>query len=102
MKTLNESIQKVISKFNKVPPNAIEKIIKEYQKAQMKTLLEYGHLMITPEIRVDIVPITPRRYVLRGQEYKSARLYKLKSSIVSDEFYDKIAKEYDRFREDLL
>ena len=63
--------------------------------------MKFGHLYITPEIKLEIVPITPRRYVLRGVEYKSIRLYKIKVTIVDDNFYKRIADEYDMFREDL-
>lgn len=101
MKTLKESIEKVYDKFPKVNKKAIDAIIKEYQESQLDTLVKFGHLYITPEIKLEIVPITPRRYVLRGVEYKSIRLYKIKVTIVDDNFYKRIADEYDMFREDL-
>ena len=76
-------------------------MIQAYHKSLIETLIENGHVYITPELRIDIVPITPRRYVLRGQEYRSVRLYKLKSTISDDNLYEKIAQEYNLFREDL-
>lgn len=101
MKTLKESIENVYEKFPRVNKKAIDAIIKEYQKSELDTLIKYGHLYITPSIKLEIVPITPRRYVLRNVEYKSVKLYKIKVTIVDDNFYKSIADEYDAFREDL-
>lgn len=101
MRTLKEIKEKVYKKFSKINPKALENVINVYQKAQMEALIENGHIYITPEIKLEIIPITPRRYVLRGKEYKSMRLYKLKATIVSDDFYKNIADEYDQFRDDI-
>lgn len=101
MRTLKEITDAVCSKFPKANPKAVDAIIKEYQKAQCKSLIDNGHIYITPEIKLEIIPITPRRYVLRGKEYKSIRLYKLKATIVDDNFYKQLSSEYDQFRDDI-
>ena len=101
MKTLKESIQRTVNKFRKIPPHATERIIEEYQKSMLDTLIDNGHVYITPEIRIEVVPITPRRYVLRGAEYHSVRLYKLKATISEDSVYERISGAYDALREDL-
>lgn len=102
MNTLKESRDKVLEadilRSHNVPPKLINKIIDLYQDALIETLLENGHLYITQDFRVDIVATQPRRYVLRGQEYSSNRVYKLKASI-GDPIYEKIREMYDQFRE---
>lgn len=100
MRVLDNVLEKVCSQFHKVPESIVKKIVEAYQKELLESMLENGHTYVTPEIRVDIVPITPRRYVLRGQEYTSVRMYKLKASVVDNEFYDKLASEYDKLRDD--
>lgn len=100
MRTLQESINKVHARFPKVNPKNIDLIIEEYQKSLLKTLLENGHVYVTPDIKLEVIFITPRRYVLRGKDYKSVRLYKIKST-VSDDLYKKISDAYDAFREDI-
>lgn len=102
MITMSEAIREsVCERFQKVPTELVESVIKAYQEEVLNTLLEQGHTWVTPEIRIDVVPITPRRYVLRNQEYHSVRRYKLKASITDSDFFDKLSDEFDQLRDDL-
>ena len=91
-------ISKVCDRFPKIPPNIIQAIITKYNEESIAFMLENGYTNYTEQIRLDIVPITKRRYVLRGIEYESQRLYKLKATL-GEELYNEIAKEYEKFRE---
>lgn len=93
-----EIMQGVLEKYPKTNPKVIEQLIKVYNRELMKSLLDNGYTYVSDCIRLEIVPITKRRYVLRGTEYTSQKLYKIKATM-DDNFYDKLYEEYNKFRE---
>lgn len=96
-----EKVQKgETAKAHDLPPEAVAGVISEYQQEIIDSLILNGYVQITNEIRIEIVPIRHRKYVLKGQEYRSNRIYKLKAGM-GDKIYNRIAERYNQFREDL-
>lgn len=101
MLELEENVTKSdTAKLHNVSPEAAQAIIEEYQREFLACMLTNGYALMTENLRVEIVPIQPRKYVLKGKEYLSTRVYKLKASM-GDPIYDKIRDKFDPFRDDL-
>lgn len=103
MKTMQESIQLTIDKTKETyllsdsEVARIETALSNYQDILVDTLINNGYVYIAPEFKLEVVSTKPRRYILRGQEYTSHRLYKVKATI-GDVIYKKISNVYDQFR----
>lgn len=98
MNDLKKVIDATCKRCPKIPDNVIASIINTYIEESTKYLMENGYTQFTSDIRIDIVPITKRRYILRGVEYESQRMYKIKATL-GERLYDRIYKEYNKFRE---
>lgn len=98
MKTLKESVDKVISKLESegisLPSETVSHIVDLYKDSLIETMIENGHTYVNDDIKLEIVSIQPRRYVLRGIEYSSTRTYKVKANI-GEPVYKKISEFYD-------
>lgn len=98
MKTLNESQEKVISKLRStgstLSDEDIISVINTYRESLIETMVENGHTYVTNDVRLEIVKIQPRRYVLRGVEYNSMRTYKIKADM-GNATYKKVEDFYN-------
>lgn len=95
---LKKVIAATCKRYPKIPDNVVSSIINTYIEESTKYLMENGYTQFTPDIRADVVPITKRRYILRGVEYESQRMYKIKATL-GEKLYNRISKEYSQFRE---
>lgn len=102
MKTMLEMHDEVVleAKALGVPEDVTQKIIASYQKNFIHSLVKNGYALMTEDMRVEVVPIQRRKYVLKGKHYSSTRVYKVKATI-GDPIYNKIRDKFDLFRDDL-
>lgn len=99
--TLMENLKTgTTAKDNNLSPEVVEALISEFNEGIVDSMLLNGYVCVNEDLRIEIVPIQPRKYVLKGQEYKSTRVYKLKASM-GDGIYNRICERYDQFRDDL-
>lgn len=73
---------------------AVEKILSLYNKSVVDFLVGEGFVEVEDVFRLDIVKTQPRVHVLRGKEYKSTRVYKLKATM-SDDVYERVVESLD-------
>lgn len=90
---------KTSSKYD-MDPDIVRELLDEFQDEFIESLLLNGYALLTPDLRIDVVPIQHRKYVLKGKEYRSTRIYKLKASM-GEPVYERICGRYDQFRDDL-
>lgn len=70
----------------------------QYSETLVEFLVQNGYVQINEDLRLEVIPIQPRHYVLKGNKYNSSRSYKLKASM-GNPIYDKVVERYDQFRE---
>jgi hypothetical protein len=101
MLELNEKIKTgKTAQEHDISPEAVQGIIDEYQEGFIQCMLLNGYALMTEHLRVEVVPIQRRNYVLKGKTYNSTRVYKLKASM-GDPIYNRICARWDAFRDDL-
>ena len=70
----------VIKKY-KISPEDVETLIHDYQESVLNTLLSYGYVQVSDNLRLEVVKLKQRKHVLRGQAYDNWRKYKLKAKM---------------------
>lgn len=88
------------AKKHNLSPEAVADVIADYQEAFIQSMIANGYSLMTEDMRIEVVPIQRRNYVLKGKTYSSTRIYKIKATI-GDPIYNRICDKFDQFRDDL-
>lgn len=98
MRTSQEIVKDMLKnsevvKQKRISEKELEKFIEEYHDSVFSVLLNNGYVRLSEDMRIVLVKLKDRHYVLRGNSYVNQRKYKLKLK-TSREMYDKIEEAY--------
>lgn len=98
MRTTQEVLDRLckessVIKSRRMTSKEVATLIADYHKAVLSVLLDNGYVMISENLRIAIVRLKDRQYVLRGNSYTNHRKFKLKMTPYS-EIYNKIEEYY--------